>query len=165
MSGAETVGEAWLQLLAARGVDVLLANSGTDFPSIVEGLARSEHLGVKAPRAVMAPHENAAVSLLAAGRTPVLAAGRTPVLEGGARGGRSLNIHLAQEMFDQAGMVRETVRWPPARCASARDPRGRRGARAARLPRAGWPGRVRDGPWARVLDGAAGAQGLTGRVS
>ena len=63
MHGAETVGEAWLRLLAARGVDMLFANSGTDFPSIVEGLARAEHLGVAVPRAVLAPHENAAMGM------------------------------------------------------------------------------------------------------
>ncbi len=140
---AETVGEAWLQLLGDRGVDFLFANSGTDFPSIVEGLARGEHFGWKLPRAVIAPHENAAVSmahgyaavtgraqavmvhvnvgtanavsgLLNAERDYIpmlLAAGRTPVLEGGVPGARSLNIHWAQEMIEQGGMVREAVRW------------------------------------------------------
>ena len=143
MQQAQTVGEAWLQLLKRRGVDVLFANSGTDFPSIVEGLARSQALGLPVPRAVIAPHENAAVSmahgyaavtgraqavmvhvnvgtancvagLLNAERDNVpmlLAAGRTPILEQGSVGARSLNIHWAQEMFDQAGLVRETVRW------------------------------------------------------
>lgn len=41
----------------------------------------------------------------------LLAAGRTPYLESGQAGARSLNIHWAQEMFDQASMLRETVRW------------------------------------------------------
>jgi acetolactate synthase-1/2/3 large subunit len=41
----------------------------------------------------------------------LLAAGRTPFLESGGAGARSLNIHWAQEMFDQGGMVRESVRW------------------------------------------------------
>ena len=140
---AQTVAEAWLQLLAQHGVEMLFANSGTDFPSVVEGLARAEQLGLAVPRAVIAPHENAAVSmahgfaavrgraqavmvhvnvgtanciagLINAERDYVpmlLAAGRTPVLEQGMAGARSLNIHWAQEMFDQAGMLRETVRW------------------------------------------------------
>jgi acetolactate synthase-1/2/3 large subunit len=122
---------------------MLFANSGTDFPSIVEGLARSQALGVPMPRPIIAPHENAAVSMAhgyaaVTGRAQavmvhvnvgtancvaglinaerdnvpmVLAAGRTPILEQGAIGARSLNIHWAQEMFDQAGMLRETVRW------------------------------------------------------
>ena len=41
----------------------------------------------------------------------VVAAGRTPFTETGQRGSRSLFIHWAQEMFDQASLVRETVKW------------------------------------------------------
>ena len=41
----------------------------------------------------------------------ILAAGRTPVTEKGSFGSRSRPIHWAQEMFDQAGMVRELVKW------------------------------------------------------
>ncbi|MEO3388639.1 thiamine pyrophosphate-requiring protein [Mesorhizobium sp. CAU 1741] len=139
----ETVGEAWLRLLKARGVDFLFANAGTDFPSIVEGIARAEQLGIDIPRPVLCGHENAAVSMahghaMVSGRAQaamvhvnvgtanalngvinadrdyvplLLAAGRTPFLESGEAGARSLNIHWAQEMFDQAGMVRESVRW------------------------------------------------------
>jgi acetolactate synthase-1/2/3 large subunit len=45
-------------------------------------------------------------------RIPViLAAGRTPVTEKGAFGARNRPIHWAQEMFDQAGMLREAVKW------------------------------------------------------
>ena len=41
----------------------------------------------------------------------ILAAGRTPITEKGSFGSRSRPIHWAQEMFDQAGMVREMVKW------------------------------------------------------
>lgn len=41
----------------------------------------------------------------------VVAAGRTPFTEAGLPGSRSLFIHWSQEMFDQAGMLRETVKW------------------------------------------------------
>jgi acetolactate synthase-1/2/3 large subunit len=41
----------------------------------------------------------------------ILAAGRTPITEKGAFGSRSRQIHWGQEMFDQAGMVREMVKW------------------------------------------------------
>ncbi len=41
----------------------------------------------------------------------LLLAGRTPITEGEAHGGRSRHIHWAQEMFDQAGLVREIVKW------------------------------------------------------
>src|ERR1044072_3368222 len=40
----------------------------------------------------------------------ILAAGRTPVTEKGSFGSRSRQIHWGQEMFDQAGMVREIVK-------------------------------------------------------
>jgi acetolactate synthase-1/2/3 large subunit len=44
--------------------------------------------------------------------TPVLVlAGRTPYTEKGRHGTRTRNIHWAQEMFDQAGMLREAVKW------------------------------------------------------
>lgn len=41
----------------------------------------------------------------------LLLAGRTPLTEGDAHGARSLHIHWAQEMFDQASLVREFVKW------------------------------------------------------
>src|SRR5207248_3432300 len=41
----------------------------------------------------------------------ILAAGRTPITERGSFGSRSRPIHWGQEMFDQAGMVREIVKW------------------------------------------------------
>ena len=41
----------------------------------------------------------------------LLMAGRTPITESGLHGSRSRNIHWAQEMFDQAGMLREFVKW------------------------------------------------------
>ena len=41
----------------------------------------------------------------------LLTSGRTPFTETGAEGSRSVHIHWAQEMFDQAGMVREMVKW------------------------------------------------------
>ncbi|MBV9558667.1 MAG: thiamine pyrophosphate-requiring protein [Pseudolabrys sp.] len=49
---------------------------------------------------------------IARDRAPmILAAGRTPITEKGSFGSRSRPIHWAQEMFDQAGMVRELVKW------------------------------------------------------
>ena len=41
----------------------------------------------------------------------LLSSGRTPFTETGAEGSRSAYIHWAQEMFDQAGMLREMVKW------------------------------------------------------
>lgn len=43
---------------------------------------------------------------------PILfSSGRTPLTEAGLPGSRDLHIHWAQEAFDQAGMVREYVKW------------------------------------------------------
>lgn len=45
-------------------------------------------------------------------RVPMLlTSGRTPFTEWGAEGSRSAHIHWSQEMFDQAGMLREVVKW------------------------------------------------------
>jgi acetolactate synthase-1/2/3 large subunit len=41
----------------------------------------------------------------------LLTSGRTPFTESGASGSRNAYIHWAQEMYDQAGMLREMVKW------------------------------------------------------
>jgi acetolactate synthase-1/2/3 large subunit len=41
----------------------------------------------------------------------LLTAGRTPITEKGRTGSRDGYIHWAQEMYDQAGMLREIVKW------------------------------------------------------
>src|SRR5215470_4209965 len=41
----------------------------------------------------------------------LLTAGRTPITEQGRLGSRDAYIHWSQEMFDQAGMLREVVKW------------------------------------------------------
>ncbi len=48
----------------------------------------------------------------ARGQVPMLfTAGRTPTNEDTLKGHRSLDIHWTQEMYDQAGMTRESVKW------------------------------------------------------
>ena len=57
---------------------------------------------------------NALCGLLNAcrGNIPLLfCSGRTPYTEVGHLGSRNLHIHWMQEMFDQAGMLREAVKW------------------------------------------------------
>ncbi len=57
---------------------------------------------------------NAVMGIINAARAriPILfSAGRTPLTEAGLPGSRSVYIHWAQESFDQAGMVREYVKW------------------------------------------------------
>ena len=41
----------------------------------------------------------------------LLTSGRTPFTEAGPSGARNAHIHWAQEMYDQAGMLREVVKW------------------------------------------------------
>lgn len=41
----------------------------------------------------------------------ILMAGRTPLTEHGITGARNAYIHWGQEMYDQAGMLREVVKW------------------------------------------------------
>jgi acetolactate synthase-1/2/3 large subunit len=66
MDGARktmTAGGAIFQRLKALGVDYVFANSGTDFPPIIEGLAEAADEGVDLPRAVVIPHEHAAMGM------------------------------------------------------------------------------------------------------
>ncbi|MCD6044281.1 MAG: thiamine pyrophosphate enzyme-like TPP-binding protein, partial [Burkholderiales bacterium] len=41
----ETAADAWLGLLAARGIEYLFANGGTDFAPLVEAYAKGRKLG------------------------------------------------------------------------------------------------------------------------
>src|SRR4029077_894920 len=139
----DSVAEAYLALLAERGVEVLFANAGTDFAPIVEAYAKAAHSGVPAPKPLIATHENLALSMahgyaIASGKVPAVmghvsagtanalcgvfnaaranvpilfTAGRSPLTEEGLPGARDTYIHWAQEMFDQAGMLREAVKW------------------------------------------------------
>jgi acetolactate synthase I/II/III large subunit len=139
----DNVAEAYLALLAERGVEYLFANAGTDFAPLVEAFAKAARTGMPVPQPVLATHENLALSMaygyamvtrkvpavmvhvsvgtangvcgaLNAARenVPMLfTAGRSPLTESGLPGARDVYIHWAQEMFDQAGMLREIVKW------------------------------------------------------
>ncbi len=133
--------QAYIARLAARGVEYVFANAGTDFAPIVEALSQST--GAKAPRFITVPHENVAMAMAhgyyriagkpaavmvhvtvgtanalngvinaARDNVPVLlAAGRTPITETGSIASRNRPIHWGQEAFDQGGMLREYVKW------------------------------------------------------
>ncbi|MGH7384728.1 MAG: thiamine pyrophosphate-binding protein, partial [Candidatus Rokuibacteriota bacterium] len=139
----ESTADAYLELLAARGVEYFFANAGTDFAPIIEAYARRGAQGQASPRPITVPHEvpavamahgytmrtgraqavmvhvivgagNAAGGVINAARSniPMLfSAGRNPLTEAGAAGSRDRPIHWAQEAFDQAGMLREFVKW------------------------------------------------------
>jgi acetolactate synthase I/II/III large subunit len=59
----ETAADAWLGLLASRGVEYLFANGGTDFAPVVEAYAKGQQLGWKLPRVVIVPHENMGIAM------------------------------------------------------------------------------------------------------
>src|SRR5258706_1356958 len=59
----ETAADAWLGLLAARGIEYLFANGGTDFAPVVEAYAKGEKLGWRLPQIVIVPHENMGVAM------------------------------------------------------------------------------------------------------
>ena len=58
-----TVADAYLELLADRGIDYLFANAGTDFAPIIESYARAQVMGTRVPRPVTVPHENVAINM------------------------------------------------------------------------------------------------------
>jgi acetolactate synthase-1/2/3 large subunit len=100
--------------------------SGLDLPELVicahENLAISmahgAYLGDGHVQAVMV-HTSVGTANAVCGtfnattdRVPILlAAGRTPLFEDSVLGSRDGGIHWAQEMYDQASMVREFVKW------------------------------------------------------
>src|SRR3989304_9627180 len=58
-----TVSDAYMALLADRGIDYWFANAGTDFAPVVETLAKAQVLETKVPKPVTCPHENTAIHM------------------------------------------------------------------------------------------------------
>ena len=59
----ESTAEAYLELLAARGVEYLFANAGTDFAPLIEAYAKRTAQGQALPRPITVPHEVPAVAM------------------------------------------------------------------------------------------------------
>ena len=55
-----TVADAYLAILADRGVEYLFANAGTDFAPLIEALCKAQALGTAHPKPITCPHENTA---------------------------------------------------------------------------------------------------------
>jgi acetolactate synthase-1/2/3 large subunit len=55
--------ESFFARLAARGIDYVFANAGTDFAPLIEALARNTGGKTKFPRVVTVPHENVAMGM------------------------------------------------------------------------------------------------------
>ena len=100
--------------------------SHLDFPTpiiathenLVVGMAHGHTMITGKPQAVMVHVSvgaaNAVCAVMNAKRDEIpmlFMAGRTPLYEKGPLGARSGAIHWAQEMYDQAGMLREVVKW------------------------------------------------------
>ena len=86
--------------------------------AIAVAMAQGYHFATGRPQAVMVHvtvgTANALGNLINLSRANVpllMLAGRTPLVEGGLPGARDRLIQWAQEAFDQAGMVREYVKW------------------------------------------------------
>ena len=103
-----------------------LDESGLDFPTpiiathenLAVGMAHGYYLITHVPQAVMCHvsvgSANAVCAIMNASRDQIpiiFMSGRTPLFESGRFGSRNGDIHWAQEMFDQAGIMREVVKW------------------------------------------------------
>ena len=106
--------------ILAAGDDTTAAPRFVTVPheNVAIAMAHGYYLISDEPAAVMVHTTvgtaNALCGLMNAARdfAPILlAAGRTPHTEDGHHGSRGGNIHWGQENFDQAGMVREYVKW------------------------------------------------------
>jgi acetolactate synthase I/II/III large subunit len=104
----------------------LQTGASTPFPepvlatheNLAMGMAHGAYLMTGRPQAVMfhvsVGTANAVCGVMNAARDQIpllVTAGRTPLFESGPLGARDTRIHWAQEMFDQAGMMRELVKW------------------------------------------------------
>jgi acetolactate synthase-1/2/3 large subunit len=85
---------------------------------VAVSMAHGYYLVTGEPQAVMVHvtvgTANAASAVINAARSRVpmlFTAGRTPITEEGYRGARNIYIHWAQEAFDQAGLIREFIKW------------------------------------------------------
>ena len=137
----KTGAESLLLGMKAHGVDYLFANAGTDFPPIIEALvglpsdlmpepvtvphetagvamAHGYYLVTGQVQAVMV-HVNVGLANAAMGvinaasdNVPVLVmSGRTPITETGHKGSRMTPIQYGQEMFNQASLVADMVKY------------------------------------------------------
>ncbi len=60
---ADNAAQQLLLALGSRGVKYIFGNAGTDFASIVDGLARFEGTDAQVPQALTVPHESVAVAM------------------------------------------------------------------------------------------------------
>jgi len=128
----ESVAEAYLELLAARGIEYFFGNGGTDFAPIVEAYAKRIAGELPMPKPVLVPHEITAVSM-AHGYTMIT--GKPQVVM----------VHTIAGTANATGMVinarRQSV---PMLFSAGRTPVTERGPRGARDANIHWAQESRD---------------------
>lgn len=127
-----TAGGALLARLKAVGVDYIFANSGTDFPPIIEGLSEAAARQVDLPHALVIPHEAAAMGMahgyfLATGRAQAVMA--------------HTNVGLANCAIGAINAATEQI---PVLLFSGRTPTLEKGRLGARTVPIGWGQEMRD---------------------
>ena len=127
-----TAGGALLARLKAVGVDYIFCNSGTDFPPIIEGLAEATAKDIPLPRALIMPHESAAMGMahgyyLASGRSQAVIA--------------HTNVGLANCAI---GAINAAVEHIPVLLFSGRTPTTEKDRFGARTVPIGWGQEMRD---------------------
>ncbi|WP_238364586.1 thiamine pyrophosphate-requiring protein [Mesobacterium pallidum] len=127
-----TAGGAIFPRLKALGVDVVFANSGTDFPPIIEGLAQAAAEGIELPRALVMPHEHAALGMA---HGYYLATGRPQAVM------LHTNVGLANGAI---GAINAACEHVPMILMSGRTPVTEQGRFGARTVPIGWGQEMRD---------------------
>ncbi len=127
-----TAGGALLARLKTLGIDYIFANSGTDFPPIIEGLAEAQALGLAMPEAMVMPHEHAALGM-AHGYT--LATGRPQAVL------LHTNVGLANGAIGAINAATDNI---PMLLMSGRTPTTEKGRFGARTVPIGWGQEMRD---------------------
>lgn len=133
-AGARTTnaGAALLSRLSQLGVDVIFANSGTDFPPVIEGLAEAAAHGLPLPRPMVMPFESAAVGMA---HGYYLATGRAQAVM------LHTNVGLANAAM---GAINAHVEQVPMLLIGGRTPTTERGRFGSRTVPIGWGQEMRD---------------------
>jgi acetolactate synthase I/II/III large subunit len=132
--------EAFLELLNAGGVEYIFLNPGTDTYPVQEAVSKFQAMGRRAPQIILCLHESVALAaahgyFMVSGKPQVVFVhadlglqqvggalhnaqrGRTGVVLCSGKVPNSLDkarmnqVHWLQEQFDQAGTVRNYVKW------------------------------------------------------
>ena len=127
-----TAGGAIFPRLKALGVDYVFANSGTDFPPIIEGLAEAAAQGQALPQALVIPHEHAAMGM-AHGYTLMTGRAQAVMLH--------TNVGLANGAI---GAINAACEHIPVLLMSGRTPVTESGRFGARTVPIGWGQEMRD---------------------